>query len=223
VALIDSVNIGRPTPNPYKPVESTGINKQPQDGPVTVRAPGPKTTGLGSGLVGDHIGDGVHHGGDDQAVYAFAREDLDRWQERLGRPLPNGSFGENLTTRGLDLNESRMGEIWRIGDVVQLQVTYPRLPCATFRGWMQEVGWLKRFTADARPGAYFRVVTPGTIRSGDSIEVVKVPDHDVTIGLAFRALTTEPALLPAFLAAEESLDRSASQQVSKSASQQPSA
>jgi MOSC domain-containing protein YiiM len=62
------------------------------------------------------------------------------------------------------------------------------------------------FTAAGRPGAYLRVITPGAIRAGDSIEVVRQPDHDVTISLAFRATTTERDLLPRLLAAEAYLD-----------------
>lgn len=203
---IVSVNLGRPQPNPYKDTKATGIGKQPHAGPVEVRAPGPKHGGLGSGLVGDFIGDTQHHGGDGQAVYAFAREDLDRWQERLGRELPNGFFGENLTTRGLDLAETRVGERWRVGDDVILQVTSPRIPCATFRGWVGERGWLKTFTADARPGAYLAVINSGLLAASDPIEVVHRPDHDVTVSMIFRALTTERELLPALLAARDDLD-----------------
>jgi MOSC domain-containing protein YiiM len=206
VAHLDSVNVGRPQPNPYKKVKNTGIGKQPQSGPVEVRAPGRKQEGLGSGLVGDFIGDTRHHGGDGQAVYAFAREDLDRWQERLGRQLTNGFFGENLTTVGLDLAEARIGEQWQIGPEVVLQVTSPRTPCATFRGWMGEQGWLKVFTADARPGAYLAVRRPGKIRSGDPVELVHRPDHGVTVALMFRALLIERELLPTLLAAGDDLD-----------------
>ncbi len=205
MATVESVNVGRPQANPYKQTQATGIAKQPQPGPVEVRAPGAKSGGLGSGLVGDYIGDRRHHGGDEQAVYAFAREDLDRWEARLGRTLPNGSFGENLTTYGIDLAASRLGERWRVGKDVELQVTCPRIPCATFRGWMQETGWLRTFTLDARPGAYLSVLTPGRLRSGDVVEVVHVPDHGVTISQSFRALTVEPALLPGLLAADECL------------------
>ena len=158
---LSSVNVGRPQPNPYKETRATGIGKQPQHGPVELRAPGPKHGGLGSGVVGDFIGDVAHHGGDGQAVYAFQREDLDRWAERLGRELPNGFFGENLTTVDLEVNEARIGERWQIGDEVVLQVTSARIPCSTFRGWVGEKGWLKTFTADARPGAYLSVVAPG--------------------------------------------------------------
>ncbi len=201
-----SVNVGRPQPNPYKETKATGIGKQPQTGPVEVRAPGPKHGGLGSGLVGDFIGDVKHHGGDGQAVYAFAREDLDRWAARLGRELADGFFGENLTSSGLDVNEARIGERWRVGDEVVLQVVSARIPCSTFRGWVGERGWLKTFTADARPGAYLSVVTPGTIRGGDEITVLHRPEHDATVSLMFRAFTTERDLLPRLLAAGDDLD-----------------
>jgi MOSC domain-containing protein YiiM len=206
VARLDSVNVGRPRPNPHKEVGWTGIGKQPTFEPVEVRAPGPKTTGLGSGLVGDFIGDGKHHGGIGQAVYAFQREDLDEWEQRLGRALPNGFFGENLTTVGLEVNEALLGERWRVGSELVLQVTTPRIPCSTFRGWMGEKGWARTFTAAGRPGAYLSVIAPGTIMTGDAIEVVRRPDHDVTISMAFRAATTERALLPRLLEAGDDLD-----------------
>ena len=154
---------------------ATAIDKHAHDGPVEVRAPGDRATGLGSGLVGDQIGDPRHHGGDGQAVYAFAREELDSWAERLGRPLRNGMFGENLTTTGLEVSEAVIGEQWRIGDTVVLQVTGPRMPCGRFRAHMGERGWLKTFTATARSGAYLSVVTPGAIAAGDDITVVTGP------------------------------------------------
>jgi MOSC domain-containing protein YiiM len=206
VAQILSVNVGRAEPNPYKSARSTGIGKKPVAGPVEVRAPGPKHGGLGSGLVGDFIGDTQHHGGDLQAVYAFQREDLDAWQDRLGRELPAGWFGENLTTTGIDVNQARVGEVWQVGDTVRLQVTSPRIPCATFRGWMGERAWAKVFTAAGRPGTYLRVLVPGAVAAGDRVEVVHRPDHEVTAALVFRATTTDRDLLPSLLAAGEDLE-----------------
>lgn len=203
---LSSVNVGHPLPNPYKDTRATGIGKQPQDGPVEVRAPGPKHGGLGSGLVGDFIGDVKHHGGDGQAVYAFQREDLDRWSERLGRAIPNGFFGENLTTVDLEVNEALIGERWRIGEEVVLQVVSARIPCSTFRGQVGEKGWLKKFTADARPGAYLSVIVPGTIRGGDPVRVIHRPDHGVTVSLMFRAFTTERELMPTLLPAGDDLE-----------------
>jgi MOSC domain-containing protein YiiM len=204
-ARVRSVNVGRAAPNPWKTGVLTGIGKQPATGPVEVRAPGPKRGGLGSGLVGDYVGDTRHHGGDTQAVYAFAREDLDRWAGRLGRDLPDGFFGENLTTAGLDVADARIGEVWRVGDEVELRVTDPRIPCSTFRGWTGEKGWLKTFTADARPGTYLSVVTPGRVSSGDAVTVVRRPEHDVTVSLVFRALTLERGLASQLLPARDDL------------------
>ncbi|WP_020577114.1 MOSC domain-containing protein [Actinopolymorpha alba] len=201
MAHIQSVNVGKARPNPHKNVGQTGIDKRPVAEAVEVRAPGPKHGGLGSGLVGDFVGDRRNHGGDDQAVYAYAREDLDAWSLDLGRPFSDGAFGENLTTVDLDVTGALIGERWRIGIDVVLEVSVPRIPCATFAGWLAERGWIKTFTRRAVPGAYLRVISPGLIRSGDAV-VVERPDHDVSIGLVFRALTLEPELLPRLLAAD---------------------
>ncbi|HEX5016227.1 MAG TPA: MOSC domain-containing protein [Actinomycetes bacterium] len=198
-----SVNLAVVRDNPFKPAGRTGIDKHPTDDPVEVRSPGSKAHGLGSGLVGDFIGDRRSHGGDDQAVYAYALEDLQWWADELGETLRAGQFGENLTTQGLDVNDARIGERWRIGEDVELQVTDPRIPCGTFRGWMNRAGWLKTFTSAARPGTYLRVLTPGTIRGGDRLEVTHRPAHDVTVAMVFRALTTERELLPKILDAPE--------------------
>jgi MOSC domain-containing protein YiiM len=198
-----SVNLAVVRDNPFKHAQRTGIDKRPAEGPVAVRAPGPKAHGLGSGLVGDFVGDRRNHGGDDQAVYAYAVEDLQWWADTLSVTLSAGQFGENLTTQGMDVSGARVGERWLLGDGVVLQVTDPRIPCATFRGRMNRPGWLKTFTEAARPGAYLRVVTPGTVRGGDTIEVTHRPDHEVTVAMVFRALTTTPELLPQILQAPD--------------------
>jgi MOSC domain-containing protein YiiM len=178
----------------------TGIDKRPTDQRVEVRAPGPMHGGLGSGIVGDVIGNKKLHGGDDQAVYAYAREDLDAWERTLARDLTNGLFGENITTTGIDLTGAVIGERWRVGsDNLLLEVSQPRIPCQTFTRRLGIRGWVKTFTAAAVPGAYTRVVEPGSMGSGDSIEVVSRPDHGVTIGIVFRAITLEPELLPRLL------------------------
>ncbi|MDT5109483.1 MAG: hypothetical protein QOE20_1373, partial [Mycobacterium sp.] len=113
MAKILTVNTAHVGPGVSAP--TTGIDKRPVDGAVAVRAPGPMHGGLGSGLVGDVIGNGKVHGGDDQAVYAYAREDLDAWQVQLDRELTNGLFGENITTAGIDVTGAVIGERWRIG------------------------------------------------------------------------------------------------------------
>ncbi|MGU3502557.1 MOSC domain-containing protein [Mycobacterium sp. C31M] len=198
-----TVNIAHPMTNPDTKKKPTGIDKRPTDEPVGVRAPGPMQGGLGSGLIGDLVSEQKHHGGDDQAVYAYAREDLDDWERELGRSIGNGAFGENLTTAGVDVTNALVGERWHIGsDGLILEVTRPRTPCRTFSAWLEIDGWIKTFTRQAVPGAYLRVISAGTVRTGDTIEVVERPDHDVTIGMVFRAMMTEPALWPELLAAD---------------------
>jgi MOSC domain-containing protein YiiM len=195
-----SVNVGRPRPNSWKETALTGIDKRPVDGPVTVTPP--RAKGLGTvGVAGDRVYDVRHHGGPDQAVYAYAREDLDFWEAELDRPLRNGVFGENLTTCGLDISGALIGERWRVGADVILEVSCPRIPCGTFQGWLAQAGWIKRFTQRTRPGSYLRVIEPGEICAGDPLEILHRPDHDVTVGVVFRALTLEPELLPRLLPA----------------------
>ncbi|MEV8307052.1 MOSC domain-containing protein [Streptomyces flavidovirens] len=219
-----TVNLGRPEAVDYTDAPSgrTGIHKQPADGPVRVVAPGPKGVGA-SGLVGDAVCDTRHHGGNDQAVYAFAREDLDGWERELGRTLGNGSFGENLTTLGLDVNAALIGERWRVGADLVLEVTCGRIPCSTFAASLGEKGWVRRFTRQAAPGAYLRVIEPGEIRAGDAIEVVHRPAHDVTVSVQFRAGTTERELLPRTLAAGDALHPEALEAARKYVTRQSSA
>jgi MOSC domain-containing protein YiiM len=155
----------------------TGINKQPVAGPVAVGT---------HGLAGDEYGDKANHGGFDQAVYAYAREDLDWWAERLGRELRDGQFGENITTAGIDVSAAAIGEVWRIGTAV-VQITTPRIPCVTFKSWMGEPRWVRRFADARRPGAYLRVLTEGTVGAGDTLEVLSRPAVTVTIAESMNA------------------------------------
>ena len=190
VATLLSVNLAHPRDNHGRTVRLTGIDKRPVTGPVRLDVPADGASGVG----GDLIGDGSVHGGGDQAVYAYAREDLDTWSAELGRPLAGGQFGENLTTLGLDVTGALIGEHWRIGEVL-LEVSAPRIPCATFTRWIGEPRWVKRFTERGLSGTYLRVLEPGQVQAGDTVEVVHRPAHDVTIGVTFRALTTEPELI----------------------------
>ncbi|WP_030619725.1 MOSC domain-containing protein [Streptomyces sclerotialus] len=203
-----SVNVGVAKAVEYTdaPSGTTGIDKRPVSGAVRVAAPGPAGVGA-SGVAGDAVCDLRYHGGDDRAVYAFAREELDGWERELGRSFADGAFGENLTTLGMDLREALVGERWRVGDEVVLEVSGGRIPCRTFAGRLAEKGWLRRFTLAGSPGVMLRVVQPGELRAGDPVEVVDRPDHDVTVGRLFRAVTTERASLPDVLAAAEWMER----------------
>ena len=158
-------------------LDRTAIDKRPASEPVEV---GPL------GLAGDQQYDVRHHGGPEKALYAHALEDLAWWAAELDRPLRPGQFGENLTTEGLDVTNALIGERWRIGADVEVEVTMPRTPCVTFQAWLGEPRWVKRFYARGAPGAYLRVVTVGSIKAGDSIEVVRRPERGITIADVLR-------------------------------------
>lgn len=191
---IISVNVGRPRENPWKGLAATYIDKRPVAGPVAVTSPGPKGDGS-VGLAGDRVGDVEHHGGTDQAVYAYSVEDYAHFGALVGREFGPGAFGENLTVAGYDVDDARIGERWAGPGGLVLQVTGPRIPCGTFRGWIGERGWLKTFTAEARPGPYLRVVEPGLVEAGASLEVVHRPEHDVSVAMLFRASMGERDLV----------------------------
>ena len=103
----------------------TGIDKRPTAERVALRD---------DQVVGDTIGNPRFHGGYDQAVYAYAREDAAWWAGEVGRELPPGRFGENLSTEGLDLTGAVIGERWTVGTAV-LEVSSPRIPCNVFAGF----------------------------------------------------------------------------------------
>lgn len=162
------------------PVGVTAIDKVPVDGAVRVGA---------YGVVGDVQADRRHHGGFDKAVYAYAQEDADYWGAELGRELPPGFFGENLRTQGIDVNRASVGERWRIGDRLVVEVTMPRTPCQTFArhvGGEHERGWVKRFSTERRLGPYLRVVTPGRIAAGDEVTVLERPDGAAGLLAGYR-------------------------------------
>ena len=148
------------------------------------------------GVAGDFRSDMKNHGSTDQAVYAYAREDYDWWETELGKELPSGLFGENLTTTGIDWNSINVGTTIRIGTAL-LQTSCPRIPCGTFGRWVEQEKWVKRFTEAARPGSYLRVLEPGDLGAGDDIEIVNDPGHGVSIRDIAQVYTgtREPAQL----------------------------
>jgi MOSC domain-containing protein YiiM len=162
----------------------TGIFKRPVEGPVRA---GP------DGLEGDHIADRRYHGGEDKALYAYSVADYEYWARELDRDWEPGLFGENLTVAGLDPSHSEIGEQWRIGGAV-LEVSEPREPCAKLATKLGEPGFVKRFARALRLGAYMRVIEPGELLAGDTIEVVERPGHGVTTEVLGRVLFGESSL-----------------------------
>ncbi len=167
----------------------TGIWKLPVEGRVAVR---------GVNIEGDDQADRAVHGGPDKALYAYAREDTDWWEGELGRELPHGVFGENLTFRGVDVTGALIGERWRIGSVL-LEVSEPRFPCWKLGARFGDPRMLKRFAAGRRPGAYLRIVEEGELAAGDAVEVAERPGHDLTIAAFSHAYLEDRSALTRLL------------------------
>lgn len=162
------------------PVGVTAIDKRPVEGPVHVGE---------YGVHADVQASRKHHGGLDKALYAYASEDAAFWAGELGRDLSPGFFGENLLTQGIDVNAALVGERWRIGDRVEVEVTMPRTPCQTFARWVggdAERGWVRRFSDARRLGPYLRVVRTGRVSAGDEITVLSRPEGAPTILEIYR-------------------------------------
>ena len=159
----------------------TGIDKREATGPIKF---------VNDEVSGDVIVDRNHHGGYHQAVYAYAREDADWWEKEIGQTIANGRFGENLTTNGIDVNQSLIGERWRIGTTI-LEVSQPRIPCRVFAGFWQRPTLIKEFMASGKPGTYFRIIQEGEISAGDAIEIISKPNHAITIADLYAAKNGE--------------------------------
>jgi MOSC domain-containing protein YiiM len=150
----------------------TAIWKAPVAGPIALR---------GVNLDGDDQADRNVHGGDDKAVYAYAREDAAWWVEQLGRPVEPGSFGENLTLADVDVTNAVVGEQWAIGSAL-LAVTQPRIPCFKLGARMSDPAFPQTFAAAGRPGAYLHIIEEGQLRAGDAVRIIDRPVHGVTVG-----------------------------------------
>jgi len=171
---------------------TTAIWKFPVDGRVAV---------AGVNIDGDDQADRTVHGGPDKAIYAYALEDTEWWERELGRELGPGAFGENLSTRGADLTNARIGERWAVGSTL-LEVRQPRIPCFKLGVRMDDPLFPKRFGAAGRPGLYLAILEESDIGAGDAITIVERPDdHDVTVGLASHAFLHDHDRLPELLAA----------------------
>jgi MOSC domain-containing protein YiiM len=167
-----SVNVGRPRTVRWQGRDVvSGIWKEPVDGPIEA---------VGVNLDGDDQADRRVHGGPDKAVYAYATEDYDWWAGSL-RPLGPGTFGENLTTTGIDLTRAWIGDRWRVGTAL-LEVAQHRQPCFKLGMRMDDVHFPGRFEAARRPGAYLRILEPGLITAGDAIVVSPAQQPAITVG-----------------------------------------
>jgi MOSC domain-containing protein YiiM len=168
-----SVNVGRPrTVEWFGRQVTSSIWKDPVEGSVEV---------AGENLTGDDQADRRVHGGPFMAVYAYAGEDYDWWSEQLGEPLAPGTFGENLTLRGVDLSACAVGGRWQVGTAT-LRVTQPRFPCFKLGIRIGDADFVDRFSEPRRFGAYFAIEEAGAVAAGDPVRLLDEPADRLTIG-----------------------------------------
>ncbi|MDX1756019.1 MAG: MOSC domain-containing protein [Marinobacter sp.] len=171
-----SINVGaRDTLTVGQRDQESGILKRPVAGRVRV--------GRG-GLAEDIIVNRKHHGGPDQALYLYSGEDYAWWSAELdGEPAP-GTFGENLTLSSFVATEPRLGDRYQLGEVL-LEVTAPRIPCATFAARMNDPQFPARFIEARRPGLYVRVLQTGDIQAGETVAYQPTTEEHPTVNELF--------------------------------------
>ena len=190
-----SVNTGSLRNIPWaETAQVTGIFKNPVSGPVRVGV---------NGLEGDNIGSVKYHGGPDQAVYIYSREDYLWWSEKLEREMPPGIFGENLTVSAWGEEPPRVGDRWAIGSAI-LELSGPRIPCVTLAQSMDDPKFVKTFLLAGRSGVYARVLNEGEVQAGRQIEVLVRRHHLPTVDEVYslwRQRPRDPKLISSALQA----------------------
>ena len=132
------------------------------------------------GIEGDEHAHPTIHGGPRKAILLIAAEVVEELQQR-GYPVFFGAMGENLTTRGINVRDLRIGDRIRAG-AAMLEITQPRGPCSALDIYGPTI---QREIYDARvkagdptsprwgmSGFYLSVVDAGPVCPGDIIAVV---------------------------------------------------
>jgi MOSC domain-containing protein YiiM len=146
---------------------TSGIYKTAASGPVWV--------GVG-GMRGDGQADLKNHGGPDNVVLAYDTGHYAEWRAILNRPdLEWGSFGENFAVEGFSDDSVCIGDVWRVGDEVELQVSQPRQPCWKLARRIGDPRVVKHTMERGWGGWYLRVLKEGQVQAGMSIERIARP------------------------------------------------
>jgi MOSC domain-containing protein YiiM len=168
-----SVNVALPRLVAWKgQTFNTGIFKKPVAEPVMMRK---------LDLDGDWQADLSVHGGPYKAVYDYPSEHYEFWKKEFPEmELPWGQFGENLTTEGLNEQDTHIGDVLRIGQAT-VQVTQPRVPCFKLAAKFKRDDILRRFLQSGRSGFYFSVVEEGLVAVGDGIERIREDENGIAV------------------------------------------
>lgn len=129
-----------------------GVNKEPVES-VEVK--------IDHGIVGD-----AHAGDWHRQISLLAEESID-FMRAKGLELTPGAFAENITTEGIDLAHLPIGTRMGSGEVV-LEVTQIGKKCHHGCAIFKQVG----DCIMPREGIFTKVIVPGTLRRGDSLDIL---------------------------------------------------
>lgn len=169
----------------------SAISKSPVQGSVNVNL---------SGLEGDQQADLRLHGGPDKAIHYYPAEHYSYWNEHLrstlsGRQFAIGDFGENFSAFGLLEEAVCIGDVFRIGGC-EVQITQGRTPCWKLNEHTRIPDMARSFVETGRTGWYLRVVSTGTVCSGDRIELLHRPNPRFSVrDVTWARLARNPELL----------------------------
>lgn len=142
------------------------------------------------GLAGDEQADRTVHGGIDKAIHHYPADHYDWWRGYLGdAPLLDapGAFGENISTTGLDEQNVFLGDRFRLGTAL-VEVTQARQPCWKLDHRFQTRGVMAQVVKTRRTGWYYRVLEPGAVRAGDTLDLVERPWPEWPLASLFALL-----------------------------------
>jgi MOSC domain-containing protein YiiM len=132
------------------------------------------------GIEGDLHAHPAIHGGPMKAILIIAAEVVDALAAR-GYPLFYGAMGENITTRGIEIRDLRVGDQLRVGGAL-LEITQPRGPCSaldtygdTLKLEVYDKRVKERDPASPRwgmSGFYASVIAQGPVQAGDPVVLV---------------------------------------------------
>jgi MOSC domain-containing protein YiiM len=174
------------TARPFNGAELSAIQKRPRQGPVQIHA---------EGLTPDEQADRRVHGGPEMALHLYPLDHHDWWRGEIGAsPLLDepGGFGSNLAVAGLTEDHVHIGDRFRCGTAL-IEVSQPRQPCWKIEHRFGHKGMVAAIIKTGRCGWYFRVIEPGEVATGDSLERVAIGAPEWSVARVFRALVAGKA------------------------------
>ncbi len=169
------------TARPFHGAETSAIAKRPREGAVQV---------LTEGLAPDEQADRSVHGGPEMALHLYPLDHHAWWRERIGdHPALDepGGFGSNIAVSGLNEDTVHIGDRFRLGTAL-IEVSQPRQPCWKIEHRFGHKGMVAAIVASGRSGWYFRVIEPGEVAAGDSLERIAIGAATWNVARVFRAL-----------------------------------